>query len=150
MSVRIIKQKQEHIKTLNNGETISPAPVLIESTLLLMPNQHHAPIISYEQTQQPTNSLTTAADSEVNRMISTVEHSPTIPLASNTARRPISQGYRVPVQNALQWFNAPDLQHERVGRMEKVVASLVRRSGRHIPSYAYVIKLLIINVSIIF
>ncbi|CAF5166552.1 unnamed protein product, partial [Rotaria magnacalcarata] len=64
MSVRIIKQKQEHAKHAVHSETISSSPVLIESMLLLMPKQHHLPIASFEQTQQPRNSSVTMNDFE--------------------------------------------------------------------------------------
>ncbi len=44
----------------------------------------------------------------------------------------------VPVHNASQWFNGPNMQNERSGRMEKVVSSLLRRSFRPMSSYTYV------------
>ena len=44
----------------------------------------------------------------------------------------------VPVHNATHWFNGPNMQNQRSGRMEKVVSSLFRRSFRPTSSYAYV------------
>ncbi|CAF4720687.1 unnamed protein product, partial [Rotaria magnacalcarata] len=45
-------------------------------------------------------------------------------------RRSATHRVHVPVHNASQWFNGPNMQNERSGRMEKVVSSLVRRSFR--------------------
>ena len=137
MSVRIIKQKQEQ-QTRNslNGETISQSPVLIESMLLLMPDQSQAPIVSFEQ---PANSsITMNNDYEPLRILTMHEQSS----MSNIYRRSTTSAHRVhvPVQNASQWFNGPDMQNERIGRMEKVVASLVRRSYRPSSNYAYVVS----------
>ncbi|CAF3778294.1 unnamed protein product [Rotaria magnacalcarata] len=136
MSVRIIKQKQEHAKHAVHSETISSSPVLIESMLLLMPKQHHLPIASFEQTQQPRNSSVTMNDFEPSRAMSLLEQSSSIPIASNTPRRSVTQRMPVPVHNASQWFNGPNMQNERTGRMEKVVASLVGRSFRPRTTYA--------------
>ncbi|CAF4134840.1 unnamed protein product [Rotaria socialis] len=136
MSVRIIKQKQEHVKHAVHSETISPSPVLIESMLLLMPNQHHLPIASFEQSQQPRNSSVSINDFEPSRATSLLEQSSAIPIIANTPRRSVTQRMPVPVHNAAQWFNGPNMQNERTGRMEKVVASLVRRSFRPITTYA--------------
>ncbi|CAF4102206.1 unnamed protein product [Rotaria sp. Silwood2] len=134
MSVRIIKQKQEQIKTSINGEAVSTSPVLIESMLLLMPNQPHVPIVSFEQTQQRTNS-STMNDYEPSRVISMLEHASTVPLTPTNGRRSATHRVYLPVHNASQWFNGPDMQNERTGRMEKVVASLVRRSFRPFATY---------------
>ncbi|CAF3333891.1 unnamed protein product [Rotaria sp. Silwood1] len=135
MSVRIIKQKQEQVKTSVNGETVSTSPVLIESMLLLMPNQPHVPIVSFEQTQRQANSLTINGY-EPSRNMSMLNHSSTVPLTPTNGRRSATHRAHVPVHNASQWFNGPDMQNERTGRMEKVVASLVRRSFRPFATYA--------------
>lgn len=137
MSVRIIKQKQDQqIKTSLNGETISQSPVLIESVLLLIPDQAQpTTIVSFEHSQQPvTSSIVMNNDLEPSRVLSILDQSS----VSNTTRRSANQRVHVPVHNASQWFSGPDMQHERTGRMEKVVASLVRRSYRPSSSYAYV------------
>ncbi|CAF2647567.1 unnamed protein product [Rotaria sp. Silwood2] len=117
MSVRIIKQKQEQQnKDFTISETISSSPVLIESTLFLMPDQSQAPISSFEQQQQQSFTAST--------IINDFEHS------SSASRRTTTNRIHVPVHNASQWFNGPNMQNERSGRMEKVVSSLVRRSFR--------------------
>lgn len=137
MSVRIIKQKQEQqIKNSLNGETISQSPVLIESVLLLIPDQSQpTPIVSFEHPQQAgSSSLTINNDLDPSRILSAFEQSS----LSNTTRRSANPRVHVPVHNASQWFNGPDMQNERTGRMERVVASLVRRSYRPASSYAYV------------
>ena len=133
MSVRIIKQKQEQ-QTKTNGELVSQTPILIESMLLLMPNQTQTPILSFEHPQPPPGSSITMNDFEPSRVLSTLDPSS----ISNNYRRPTPQRIHVPVHNASHWFNGPDMQSERSGRMEKVVASLVRRSYRPLPTYAYV------------
>jgi hypothetical protein len=133
MSVRIIKQKQEQqIKT--NGEPTSQSSILIESMLLLMPNQSQTPILSFEHPQPPPGSSVTMNDFEPSRILSTLDPSS----ISNNYRRPTPHRFHVPVHNASHWFNGPDMQNERTGRMEKVVASLVRRTYRPLPTYAYV------------
>ncbi|CAF3750615.1 unnamed protein product [Rotaria sp. Silwood1] len=120
MSVRIIKQKQEqHNKDLTISETIASSPVLIESTIFLIPDHTQAPISSFEQ-QQQQQSFTASTT------LNDFEHS------SSTSRRPTTNRIHVPVHNASQWFNGPNMQNERSGRMEKVVSSLVRRSFRPI------------------
>jgi hypothetical protein len=137
MSVRIIKQKQEQqTKNLGNGDVVTSSPVLIESTLLLMPDQQQPPppIASFEQ---PTGPSTTMADFEPARIISMLEHSSTMIPPSSAYRRSLSRRVHVPVHNASQWFNGPDMQNERTGRMEKVVASLVRRPFRRSATYTY-------------
>jgi hypothetical protein len=140
MSVRIIKQKQEQqIKTSLNGDLISTSPVLIESMLLLMPDQSQTPIISFEKSRQPTSSTVTMNDFEPSRVLSTFDHSSTAPSTTTANRRSAAQRVHVPIQNASQWFNGPDMQNERTGRMEKIVASLVHRSYRPLSTYAYVI-----------
>lgn len=125
MSVRIIKQKQE--------QQVKSTPVLIESMLLLMPDQSQAPIVSYEQ---PTiSSLLTNHEYEPTKHVTIQENSS----ATNCARRSTSSNrVHVPVHNASQWFNGPDMQNDRTGRMEKVITSLLRRSYRPATSYAYV------------
>jgi hypothetical protein len=136
MSVRIIKQKQEQqIKTTVNGETISQSPVLIESMLVLMPDQSQAPVVSFEHSQQLTASSITTNDFEPSHTMSILEHSST---SNNYRRSAPVQRVHVPIHNASLWFNGPDMQNERTGRMEKVVASLVRRSYRPLSTYAYV------------
>ena len=135
MSVRIIKQKQEQqIKHYTNGELISSSPVLIESMLLLMPDQPQTPIVKFEQQQRPVSLSTTMNDFEPSHLTSSLEHSS----ASVAYRRPSTTAHRVhvPVHNASQWFSGPDMQNERAGRMEKVAASLVRRSFRPLSTYA--------------
>jgi hypothetical protein len=117
MSVRIIKQSKE--STI--GEPFSSSPVLIESTLLLMPDQSQTQISSSEA--QPFSTST---------IINDYEHS------SSTYRRGPIHRVPVPVHNASQWFSGPNMQNERSGRMEKVVSSLVRRSFRPMSNYAYV------------
>lgn len=137
MSVRIIKQKQERTTRESvNGENFTSAPVLIESMLLLMPDQPQAPIVSYEQIQPALQSSTTITDLEALRAASLFDHSamPASLMASD--RHSAIQRVHVPIHNASQWFNGPDLQNERVGRMEKVVASLIRRPFRPVSSYA--------------
>jgi hypothetical protein len=117
MAVRIIKQNKE--STIN--EPFSSSPVLIESTLLLMPDQSQTQTSSFDQ--QPFTSSTIMND---------FEHS------SSTYRRTTTHRVPVPVHNASQWFNGPDMQNERSDRMEKVVSSLVRRSFRPMSNYSYV------------
>lgn len=137
MSVRIIKQKQDpQMKSSLNGETRSQSPVLIESVLLLIPDQAPpSPVVCFEHSQQPvTSSITMNNDLEPSHVLSILDQS----TLSNTTRRSTNQRVHVPVHNASQWFSGPDMQHERTGRMEKVVASLVRRSYRPPSSYAYV------------
>lgn len=137
MSVRIIKQKQDHRRTNDRNETFSSSPVLIESMLVLMPNEAHVPPVSYDQTHQPTNSMTTMHDFEPLHAVSIVEPSSITGLTSSVSQQAPTHRAPVPVHNASQWFNGPDLQNHRTGRMEKVVASLVRRSFRPLPTYAY-------------
>jgi hypothetical protein len=117
MAVRIIKQNKESIIS----EPFSSSPVLIESTLLLMPDQSQTQTSTFDQ--QPFNTSIIINDSE---------H------LSSTHRRTTTHRVPVPVHNASQWFNGPDMQNERSGRMEKVVSSLVRRSFRPMSNYAYV------------
>ncbi|CAF1311534.1 unnamed protein product [Rotaria sordida] len=120
MSVRIIKQKQEQQnKDLTTNKTISSSPVLIESTLFLMPDQSQPPISSVDQ-QQQQQSFTTSTK------VHDFEHS------SSTSRRTTTNRMHVPVHNASQWFNGPNMQNERSDRMEKIISSLVRRSFRPI------------------
>lgn len=135
MSVRIIKQKQDQQgRNSANGEMIASPPVLIESTLLLMPNQSQAPIVSYEQ--PASTSFLTNHDYEPVRKVSFQDNS----IVGNTYRRSMATPrVHVPVHDASHWFNGPDMKNERTGRMEKVVASLVRRSYRPPISYAYVL-----------
>ncbi|CAF1149162.1 unnamed protein product [Rotaria sordida] len=122
MSVRIIKQKQEQQnKDLTTNETISSSPILIESTLFLMPDQSQPPISSIDQQQQQQQSFTT----------STIVHD--FERSSSASRRTTTTNrIHVPVHNASQWFNGPNMQNERSGRMEKIISSLVRRSFRPI------------------
>ena len=124
MSVRITRQNQES----NLDEAISASPVLIESMLLLMPEQSQPAMVTFEQRGQPMFSNTGTSND--------FEHSSTLYRRSThtggTHRVP------VPVHNASVWFNGPDMQNERSERMEKVVSSLVRRSFRPLSNYAYV------------
>jgi hypothetical protein len=103
--------------------------------LLLMPDQPQTPIVTFEQTQQPASSSIIMNEFEPSRVMSLLEHSST----SNFCRRSATQRVHVPIHNASHWFNGPDMQNERTDRMEKVVASLIRRSYRPLSSYAYVI-----------
>lgn len=136
MSVRIIKQKQEHPMKLSvNGESVPTAPVLIESTLLLLPNRPQTPIVSFEHVQQPTNLSTITNECIPFRVMSTLEHSSIVPSTSIVYPRSAIHRVHVPVHNASQWFNGPDMKNDRTGRMEQVVTSLVRRSFR--PSFTY-------------
>lgn len=139
MSVRIIKQKHEQRKNSVNGEAISSPPVLIESMLFLMPDQSQAPIVAYEQ-PRPSLTLSTALhDMDANRALALLGRSSATPSNSQTNRQPpVVTRVPVPVHNASQWFSGPDLQNERNGRMEKVVASLVRRPLRTFGIYGYV------------
>ena len=131
MSVRIIKQKQDKsARDSANGESFSSAPVLIESMLLLMPDQSQVPIVSYEQVQPAIQSNTTITDLDAVRAASILDHS-----LLTSERSAAVPRVHVPVQNASQWFNGPDLQNERLGRMERVVASLVRRPYRPASTY---------------
>ncbi len=59
-------------------------------------------------------------------------------LTNSSRRGPTTHRVPVPVHNASQWFNGPNMQNERSGRMEKVVSSLLRRSLRPMSNYAYV------------
>ena len=138
MSVRIIKQKQEkQIKSSTNGETISSSPVLIESMLLLMPDQPQTPIVSFEQKQTPNNSSSMMMNSfDPSRLITILEQSSTVPSTTTGYRRASAQRVHVPVHNASQWFNGPNMRDERSDRMEKVVSSLFRRSFRPSSNYA--------------
>ncbi len=117
LSVRITKQHKEPTIL----EPITSSPVLIESTLLLMPDQSQTQV-SYSD-QQPFNTSTIMNDSEY---------------SSSMYRRGTIHRVPVPVHNASHWFNGPDMQNERSGRMEKVVSSLIRRSFRPISNYTYV------------
>jgi hypothetical protein len=138
MSVRIIKQKQEQqVKSSVNGDLISSSPVLIESMLLLMPDKPQTPLVSFEHPQHPASSSITMNDFEPSRVVSTLEHSSTIPSTTTAYRRSAAHRIHVPVQNASKWFDGPDMQNERTGRMEKIVASLVHRSYRPLSTYAY-------------
>ena len=123
MSVRITKQNQE----LNPDETISASPVLIESMLLLMPEQSQPAMVTFEQRNQPVFSNTGTSND--------FEHSSTL---YRRATHHATQRVPVPVHNASVWFNGPDMQNERSERMEKVVSSLVRRSFRPVSNYTYV------------
>ncbi|CAF1263136.1 unnamed protein product [Adineta steineri] len=121
MSARIIKQKQEQQnKDSTTGENLSASPVLIESTLLFMPDQSQTQIPSFEQHHHLNSSS----------FIDEFDH------ATNLYRRATIHRVPVPVHNATQWFNGPNMQNERSGRMEKVVSSLLRRSFRSISNYS--------------
>lgn len=65
-------------------------------------------------------------------MMNDFEQTPTSYRRATTHRVP------VPIHNASHWFNGPDMQNERSGRMEKVVSSILRRSLRPVSNYAYV------------
>lgn len=111
MSVRITKQ---------NKEPQSPSPVLIESTLVLIPEQ--------------TQNANTLSDEQILHTSATInEYDYSLP---SSHRRSGTHRVHVPVHNASQWFNGPNMQNERTGRMEKVVSSLVRRSFRPMSNYA--------------
>lgn len=91
-----------------------------------MPDQSKEPVPSLDQQLQQYQSYNTSA-----RMN---EFEPT----PSAFRRSAPLRVHVPVHNASQWFNGPDMQNERSGRMEKVVSSLVRRSFRPLYDHAYV------------
>jgi len=138
MSVRIIKQKQEkQIKSSVNGEPISTSPVLIESTLLIMPDRPLTPIVALEQIEQPTNLSTSMNDCGPVRAISTLDHSSTIPSTSIAHPRSAIHRTHVPIHNASQWFSGPDMKNDRTERIEHLASSLVRRSFRPSFTYAY-------------
>ncbi len=138
MSVRIIKQKQgQQIKSSVNGETISTSPVLIESTLLIMPDRPVTPIVPLEQIEQPTNVSTTMNDCGPVRAISTLDHSSTVPSTSIPYPRSAIHRTHVPIHNASQWFSGPDMKNDRIERIEHLASSLVRRSFRPSLTYAY-------------
>jgi hypothetical protein len=104
---------------------MSQSPVLIESTLVLMPpDQCQTHPLPFDPQSFHTNTL---VDENENL-------SPTYRRAATAATHRVP----VPVHNAAHWFNGPNMQNERSGRMEKVVASLLRRSFRPISSHAYV------------
>lgn len=122
MSVRIIKQKQEQSNKDSAPDDLRPSsPVLIESTLFLIPDQER--VSSEQQQQQQTYNASTVHNDFDN--------------SSSHYRRTSSHRVHVPIHNASQWFNGPNMQNERSGRMEKVVSSLVRRSFRPLPDHGY-------------
>jgi hypothetical protein len=86
-----------------------------------MPEQSQTQVSSSDQ--QPLNTSAIIDDTEQ--------------IPSNY-RRPTTHRVHVPVHNATQWFNGPNMQNERSGRLEKVVSSLFRRSFRPMSNYAYV------------
>ena len=118
MSVRITRQHRES----TNDENISDSTVLLESTLILTPDQSQTPFTAVEQ---PLQSSTTVTLNDFER-------------SSSSNRPSTTHRVHVPVRNASSWFNGPDMQHERADRMSKVFASLVRRSCRSLSSSAYV------------
>ncbi|UJR22622.1 hypothetical protein I4U23_025663 [Adineta vaga] len=121
MSVRIIKQKQEQqAKDSASAETLSSSPVLIESTLIFMPDQSQIQMASFDSQHQ----FNTAS------FMDDFEHTPGVYRRATIHRVP------VPVHNATQWFSGPNMQNERSGRMEKVVSSLFRRSFRSLSTYS--------------
>ncbi len=135
MSVRIIKQKQEQQnKDLSTGDMISGSGVLIESTLLFMPDQSQTQIPSFD----PRNPL------NVSSIMDDFEHPTSLYRRASIHRIP------VPVHNASQWFNGPNMQNERTDRMEKVVSSLFRRSFHSISTYSYVKSKKLIILIILF
>ena len=130
MPVRVVKQKQEEDEDknlTNEDEEISASPDLIESTLFLMPEQSQAQASSFEQQQSQQQQQLFNASTTMNDY----EHPVTISRRTTVYRVP------VPVHNASQWFNGPDMQNERSSRMEKVVSSLVRRPFRPISDNGY-------------
>ncbi|CAF1655144.1 unnamed protein product, partial [Didymodactylos carnosus] len=76
-------------------------------------------------------------DYEPLQTVSVLENTHSL-LNHSGSRRNSSQQRKVhvPVQNASQWFNGPDLQNERSGRLEKVVSSILKRSFRRPHTYA--------------
>ena len=142
MSVRITKQKQDKsAKSSFNGETYPNPPVLIESTLLLVPDQSQSSTMAFEKPKAtPSHFSSTAPELDTNRSLSFFEQLSPIPSIINHQARPVAPPSRihVPVHNASQWFNGPDLKNERTGRMEKVVASLLRRSFRPTSNYGWI------------
>lgn len=113
LSARLNKQ--------NENVPSPPPPVLIESTLLLMPEQAQNQMPSADQPSFHTFAVINDLD-------------PT----SSSYRRGTPHRVPVPIHDASQWFNGPDMQNERSGRMEKVVSSILRRSLRPMSNYAYV------------
>ena len=139
MSIRIIKQKHEQQrKNSANGEVVSSAPVLIESMLFLLPDQSQTPIVAYEHPQASQSLSKALPDVDNARALALLDKYAAIPSNPQSSRSPTVTRVPVPVHNASQWFSGPDLQNERNGRMEKVVASLVRRSLRPFSNYGYV------------
>ena len=110
MSVRIGKQ--------NGDEGTSTSPVLIESMLLLMPDQTSSPITNSQT--RPVGMFSTMA---------TINDFDQSSIYRRTTGKTNTRVH-VPVKNASSWFNGPDIQNERSERMEKVVSGLVRRSAR--------------------
>ncbi len=84
-----------------------------------MPEQSQTQVSSSDQ--QPLNTSAIIDDTEQ--------------IPSNY-RRTTTHRVHVPVHNAAQWFNGPNMQNERSGRLEKVVSSLFRRSFRPMSNYA--------------
>ncbi|CAF0835886.1 unnamed protein product [Adineta ricciae] len=121
LSVRIIKQKQEQqVKDSTFAEGLSSSPVLIESTLIFMPDQSQTQITAFDSQHQMNASS----------FLDDFEHT------HGVYRRATLHRVPVPVHNATQWFSGPNMQNERSGRMEKVVSSLFRRSFRSISTYS--------------
>lgn len=141
MSVRITKQRQDRkSKYPNNGEVYPNPPVLIESTLLLVPEQTQPMAFAFES---PTRNLNVNNSLMVNgldssRTFSAAEQISPIPSIVASNSRSNFHRAPIPVHDASQWFIGPNLHHERSDRMEKVVSSLVRRSTRATPTYGFV------------
>ncbi|CAF0761761.1 unnamed protein product [Adineta ricciae] len=135
--VRITKQKQEQQpKLFSNREIIIPSPVLIESTVVFIPERIQTPSVTTEYIQQPTTSSKAHInESRSSRISSTFERSPILRSATTACPRSTTHRVHVPVHNASQWFSGPDMKNERTGRMERVVAALVHRSYRPPATY---------------
>lgn len=144
LSVRITKQKHEQQpRFFSNREVITPSPVLIESTVVFIPERTQTPSVSAEHIHPPTTSFKTHVnESRPSRISSTFEHSPILRSATTACSRPTTHRVHVPVHNAAQWFSGPDMKNERTGRMERVVAALVHRSYRPPPAYRYAFQVL--------
>jgi hypothetical protein len=134
MSVRINRYRQETARPTPVVKDVfsSIAPVLLESTLQLGSDPMETSTLSIERIQ-PTIG---ASHVEMNDHDATLHASPfeqsssfmqTMPIIYRAGTTPRAH---VPIHNASQWFDGPNLQNERNDRMEKVVASLVRRGFR--------------------
>jgi hypothetical protein len=141
MSIRMIKQKQAQLPHEScNDEPHTSSPVLIESVLLITSDQSQTPMPTMQQihpslvhSATPVNQFETVHTSSIaENSNSSSSFSTVYPTLSN--RR-----VHVPVHNASQWFNGPDLKSEKIDRMGRVMDSIVQRqSVRPLSNYGYV------------